>query len=50
MIRPLRQRHRWLIASLLALLIAAAAVSLARPAPSSLMDALPRPIRDLHSR
>jgi hypothetical protein len=50
MIQPLRRRHRWLISSLLVLIIVAAALSLARPAPSSLTDALPRPILDLQSR
>jgi hypothetical protein len=50
MIRPLRRRHRWLISSLLVLLIVAVALSLARPAPSPLMDALPRSIFDLQSR
>ena len=47
MIRPLRRRHRWIIPALLALLVVAAALALTHPAPSSRMDALPRPIVDL---
>ena len=41
MIRPLRRRHRWIVPSLLVLLIVAAAFALAHPAPSSRVDALP---------
>ena len=47
MIRPLRRRHRWMIPALLALVVAGAALALMHPAPSSRMDALPRPIVEL---
>jgi len=41
MIRPLRRRHRWMISTLFLLLIIAAALALARPAPSARVDLLP---------
>jgi len=50
MIQPLRRRHRWLVSALLVVVVVAAALARSRPAPSSLMDALPRPIVDLQSR
>jgi hypothetical protein len=50
MIRPLRRRHRFIIPALLALLIVAAALALAYPAPSSRVEALPRQILDRQGR
>lgn len=50
MIRPLRRRHRWIVSGLFVLVIVAAALALSRPAPSALMDALPRQIVDLRGR
>ena len=44
MIRPLRVRHRWMIPTLLLVLVIAAVIALARPAPSARMEALPAPI------
>ena len=44
MIRPLRRRHRWIIPTLLLLLVIAAVLALANPAPSAHVDALPAPI------
>jgi hypothetical protein len=41
MIRPLRRRHRWMISTLFLLLVIAAALAAARPAPSARMDLLP---------
>ena len=41
MIRPLRRRHRWMIPGLFLLLVIAAVLALARPAPSARVDALP---------
>ena len=42
MIRPLRRRHRWIIPTLLALLlVVAAALALTHPAPSARVDRLP---------
>lgn len=44
MIRPLRRCHRWTIPTLLLLLVIAAVLALARPAPPAHVDALPAPI------
>jgi hypothetical protein len=44
MIRPLRRRHRWTIATLLLVLVIAAALALVFPAPSTRVKALPAPI------
>ncbi len=44
MIQPLRRRHRWMIPALFGLLVVAAALALARPAPSARVDALPQAI------
>jgi len=44
MIRPLRRRHRWTIPALFLILVVAALLALARPAPSASVDALPAPI------
>lgn len=41
MIRPLRVRHRWMISTLFVLLIIAAVLAVAHPAPSARVDALP---------
>lgn len=41
MIRPLRHRHRWIISTLFLLLVIAAALAVARPAPSVRVDRLP---------
>jgi hypothetical protein len=50
MIRPLRRRHRWIVPSLLMLLVVAAALVLSHPARSSRMDRLPRQIVELQGR
>lgn len=44
MIRPLRRRHRWTIPTLFLLLVIMALLAIARPAPSTRVDALPAPI------
>ena len=44
MIRPLRRRHRWTIPTLFLLLVIAAVLALAVPAPSARVNALPAPI------
>ena len=44
MIRPLRRRHRWVIPTLFLLLVVAAVLALARPAPSARVNALPATI------
>lgn len=41
MIRPLRRRHRWTIPTLFLILVIAAVLARARPAPSPRVDALP---------
>jgi len=41
MIRPLRRRHRWMIPTLFLLVVIAAVLALARPAPSARVDRLP---------
>lgn len=41
MIRPLRRRHRWMISTLFLLLVIAAVLALAHPAPSARVDRLP---------
>ena len=41
MIRPLRRRHRGLIATLFLLLAVAALLALTHPAPSARMDTMP---------
>jgi hypothetical protein len=41
MIRPLRRRHRWMIPTLFLLLVIAAVLAVARPAPSARVDRLP---------
>jgi hypothetical protein len=41
MIRPLRRRHRWIISTLFLLLVIAAALAVAHPAPSARVDLLP---------
>ena len=50
MIRPLRRRHRWIIPGLLVLLAMAAALAIARPAPSARVPALPRAIDEADGR
>ena len=42
MIRPLRRRHRWLIPTLLALVVIGTGLALAYPMRSSRSDALPQ--------
>jgi hypothetical protein len=44
MIRPLRRHHRWIIPGLLFLLVIAAVLTLAHPAPSARLDVLPQEI------
>jgi hypothetical protein len=44
MIRPLRRRHRWTIATLFLLLVISAALALAFPTPSTRVNALPAAI------
>jgi hypothetical protein len=41
MIRPLRQRHRWLIPLLMSVLVAALALALTHPRPSPPSQTLP---------
>jgi hypothetical protein len=41
MIRPLRRRHRWMIPSLLLLLVAATILAITHPAPSPIVERLP---------
>ncbi len=41
MIRPLRRRHRRMLPTLFVLLVVAALLALAHPAPSARMDTLP---------
>ena len=42
MIRPLRRRHRWLIPTLLALVVIGMGLALAYPTPSPRSDVLPQ--------
>ncbi len=45
MIRPLRHRHRWLIACVMAVLIVAFVLAVTHRPPDSVMDALPPALR-----